>query len=194
MNIYIPRHIREIGVVSKMCELIEKYADSKMYVDNTSSSFNNYYYYLKADPINRFLHFCIPESDWIENEDQHPGQEYESVISYLSRLFYSVKGTYQVLEYMNKYLNLGMTYTYTVKTLDLTISEVTLSDIDEKIYYNALMDFLKALLYFDSAVITIDLVKLQLSNTLRNYTGAHIVTYKEYTTVKYPDPDEDQQQ
>lgn len=185
MNIYIPKHIRNIGVVSKMCELIEKYADSKMYVDNTSNSFNNYYYYLKTDPVNRYLHFCIPESDWIENEEQHPGQEYESVISYLSRMFYSVKGTFQVLEYMKKYLNLEMTYNYTVKNLSITISEVTLSDIDEGIYYNALMDFLKALLYFDSAVITINLINLQLSNTLRNYTGVHIVTYKEYTTVNY---------
>lgn len=184
MNIYIPKHIRRIGVVSKMCELIERYSKSGMYVDNTLDSFNNYYYYLNTDPVNRFLHICIPESEWAE---EHESEEYESCISYLSRLFYSVKGTFQVLDYMKSYLGLEFEgpIVYTVKTLKFTIKEVTLTEIDEKIYYDALLDFLKALLYFQKAEIKIELIKLHLGNTLHNFTGAHIITYKEYTTVRY---------
>lgn len=183
MNIYIPKHIRKIGVVSKMCELIEKYAESGMYVDNTLDSFNNYYYYLKTDPVNRFLHFCISETTW---NDEHSGEDYESCISYLSRIFYSVKGTYQVLEYMKKYLGLEITdIIYTVNTLRFTIKEITLTEIDERVFYNALIDFLNALLYFRKAEIKIELINLHLGNSLHNFTGACIVTYKEYTTVRY---------
>ena len=185
MNIYIPKHIRRIEVVSKMCELIELYSSNPdLYLDPTAS-FNDYYYYLNTDPVNRFLHICIPESTWNEN-DQHSTEDYESCISYLSRLFYSVKGTYQVLEYMKSYLGLEFTEcVYTVKTLKLTIKEVTLTEIDEKIYYDALVDFLSALLYFGEVEIRIELIKLHLGNSLHNYTGACIVTYKEYTTVRY---------
>lgn len=184
MNIYIPKHIKKIGVVDKMCELIDKYSSSNMYVDNTAiNSFNDYYYYLKADPVNRFIHFCIPESKWIEEGNT---EDYDSVIQYISRMFYSVKGTYQVLEYMKKYLKLDMRdVVYTVRLLRFTIESVTLSDIDEAIYYSALIDFLEALLYFANVDIKINIINLELSNTLRNYIGVHITTYKEYTAVRY---------
>ena len=182
MNIYIPKHIRKIGVVSKMCELIELYSSNPdLYLDPTTS-FNDYYYYLKTDPVNRFLHICIPESTWTE---LHPIEDYESCISYLSRLFYSVKGTIQALEYIKSYLGLEMTYKYTVESLKITIKEITLTEIDEKIYYDALIDFLNALLYFRKVEIKIELIKLHLGNSLHNYTGSCIVTYKDYTTVRY---------
>lgn len=166
-----------------MCQLIEAYTKEGKYVDNTIDTFNNYYYYLNTDPVNKFLHFCILESDWSKD---HPNEDYESVISYVSRLFYSVKGTCKVFEFMKKYLNLKITdIVYTVQNLSFTIEEIELSDIDEKVFYDSLIDFLEALLYFGKADIKIELIKLKLSNTLHNYTGANIVTYKEYTTVEY---------
>ena len=180
MNIYIPKHIRAIGVVDKMCKLIEGYSE---YQPDTEGAFENYYYYLKSDPVIRFLNICIPESEFIKD---HPSEEYESVIAYISRLFYSVKGTYKVFDFMKKYLGLEIyDIKYTVKFLGFTIKEITLVDIDENIYYQALLDFLKALLYFMDSKIKIDVINLWLSNTLRNYIGANIVTYKEYTTVNY---------
>ena len=61
MNIYIPKHIREIGVVDTMCDLIGDYADpEKGYSLDPTTAFNNYYYYLNTDPVNRFLHFVYP--------------------------------------------------------------------------------------------------------------------------------------
>ena len=164
MIIYIPKHIRNIGVVNTMCELIEGYNGSVY-----ESNFNNYYYYLNTDPVNRFLHICISESD-IGNEEK-----YNNVINYISKLFYSVKGTLKVFDFMKKYLGLRIkddNIFYNVRELRFTIEEVTLSEIDENIYYEALIDFLEALLYFGSASITIDLINLNISNTLKNYTGA----------------------
>ena len=185
MKIYIPKHIRNIEVVEKMCELIEAYSNSS-YSDNTLDSFNNYYYYLNTDPVVKFLHFCILRSEWEENQDPDNSQNYDSAISYIARLFYSVKGTYQVFDYMEKYLGLHITdIVYTVKILSFTIPEITLSDVDEKVWYDSLLDFLNTLLYFDTLRIKIELINLHISNTLRNYIGANSVTYKEYTTVRY---------
>lgn len=186
MNIYIPKHIRKIGVVSKMCELIELYSNNPDLQLDPTTSFNDYYYYLNTDPVNRFLHICIPESTWNDG-DKHKDEDYESCISYLSRLFYSVKGTDQVLDFMSKYLGIEFVEKpkYTVELLKFTIKEVTLTEIDEKIYYDSLIDFLNALLYFRKVDIKIELIKLHLGNSLHNYTGSCIVTYKDYTTVRY---------
>ena len=182
MKIYIPKHIEKIGVVKKMCDLLRAYVNSDYYV-NMEDSFNDYYYYLNADPVKKFLHFCIKDTDW---QSTHPDESYESVINYVSRLFYSIKGTYKVFEFMNKYLGFEITdIVYTVKNLSFTIKEVTLVDIDEKVFYDALIDFLEALLYFDKVDIRIELINLWISNKLTNYTGANIVTYKDYTTVNY---------
>lgn len=183
MNIYIPKHIRNIGVVGKMCDLIEAYNNSGMYVDDTGNSFEDYYYYLKTDPIIKFLHFCISKDDWQNN---HPNEEYESVILYISRLFYSVEGTCKVFDFMKKYLGFEITdIKYTVKTLSFRIKSIKLVDIDENVFYNSLLEFLNTLLYFNDLDIKIDNIDLWLSNTLRNYIGENTTTYKEYTTVRY---------
>lgn len=183
MNIFIPKHIEKIGVVNKMCELIKAYTESPYYI-NVEDSFNNYYYYLNTDPVKKFLHLCIKDNTtW---EEKHPNEDFESVINYITRLFYSVKGTCKVFEFIKKYLDFEITdIVYTVKNLSFTIREVTLIDIDEKIFYDSFIEFLSTLLYFDKINIRIELINLWISNKLTNYTGANIVTYKDYTTVNY---------
>ena len=83
MKIHVPIHLRKIEVIDQMCKMIEEYGEN-FYID-TTDSFENYYYYLKLDPVKRFLNLCISRSDL------YSGQDYEVVINYLSRLFYSVK-------------------------------------------------------------------------------------------------------
>lgn len=181
MNIYIPKHLRKLKVVDDMCKLIQGYADSD-YSKETSASFDDYFYYLKVDPVKRFLYFCI--DSWSNNEGRE--ENYESVIKYISKLFYSVKGTVKVLEYMQRYLNLEITnIIYSVEVLSFTIKEVNLVDIDEKIFYDSLIAFLEALLYFKSVDIRVELINLHLSNELNNYVGAGIITYKECNPVQY---------
>ena len=180
MNLYIPKHLRKLKIIDDMCRLIQGYVDDGLLEDRTTA-FDNYYYYLKVDPVKRFLHFCI--NSW---EDGSREENYESVIKYLSKLFYSVKGTVRVLEYMQRYLNLKITnIIYTVEVLSLTIEEVTLEDIDEKIFYDALIDFLEALLYFKHVNVRIELIKLHLSNELNNFVGSGIITYEEYKPIQY---------
>ena len=180
MKLYIPKHLRKLKIIDDMCKLIQGYVDEGMLEDRTTA-FDNYHYYLKVDPVKRFLHMCINRWD-----DEDREENYESVITYLSKLFYSVKGTVKVLDYMKRYLNLNIIEsTYTVEVLILTIEEVTLVDIDEKIFYEALIDFLKALLYFKNITITVELINLHISNELSNYLGTGVVTYEEYRPNLY---------
>ena len=168
-----------------MCKLIQEYVNSGKLEDRTTA-FDNYYYYLKVDPVKRFLHFCIDK--W---EDGEREESYESVITYLSKLFYSVKGTVKVLDYMRRYLNLNIIeLIYTVEELSFTIEVVNLVNIDEKIFYDALVDFLKALLYFKNLNIKIELINLNISNELYNYLGTGVVTYEEFRPEVYIEGEE----
>lgn len=189
MNLYIPKHLRNLKIIDNMCQMIQDYADN--YIVDREEAFDNYYYYLKVDPVKRFLHFCI--NKWDEDDEEHKDENYDSVIKYISKLFYSVKGTVKVLEYMKRYLNLKITnLIYSVEVLSFTIEEVTLTDIDEKIYYDALIDFLNALLYFKSVNIRIELIKLNLSNELKNYIGKGVITYEEYKPIQYTEEIEEE--
>jgi hypothetical protein len=181
MNLYIPKHLRRLRIIDNMCRLIQVYSDD--YLEDRTTAFDNYRYYLKIDPVKRFLHFCI--NSWEDNSNGE-NENYESVIKYLSKLFYSVKGTIKVLEYMKRYLNLKITReTYSIQVLSFTLEEVTLTDIDEKIFYDALLDFLEALLYFKTADIKIELIKLYISNEPNNCIGTGIITYEEYKPTQY---------
>lgn len=179
MNLYIPKHLRKLKIIDNMCNMIQEYVDEGLLEDRTTA-FDNYYYYLKVDPVQKFLRICI--NSW----DDERKENYDSVIKYLSKLFYSVKGTVKVLEYMKHYLNMKITNEiYSVQILSFTIEEVTLTDIDEKIFHDALIDFLNALLYFKSVTIRIELIKLNLSNSLNNYIGAGTITYEEFNPIQY---------
>ena len=57
MKIHVPIHLRKIEVIDQMCKMIEEYGEN-FYID-TTDSFENYYYYLKLDPVKRFLNLCI---------------------------------------------------------------------------------------------------------------------------------------
>lgn len=184
MNIYIPKHIKNIPVVSKMCDLINAYNNSGMYYDsNSQDPYNDYYYYLKTDPVARFLHFCLHTTNW---EEEHPGEDYESAIYYLSKIFYSSKGTYGLFDLMSRYLGFKIvSVEYNGWRLRLTIDSVTLSDIDEITFFNAFYDFLNALLYFGGCDIDIENINLLISNTLITRIGATLKTYKDFKTIEY---------
>jgi len=177
MKIHVPIHLRKIEVIDQMCKMIEEYGEN-FYID-TTDSFENYYYYLKLDPVKRFLNLCISRSDL------YSGQDYEVVINYLSRLFYSVKGTIKVFEYMRRYLGLNFEgdIIYTTKYIEFKLSDISLTD--EKMFYQYLKEFLDALLYFQELRIIIDAVNLVLSGNINNYVYSGITCYNEITAEIY---------
>lgn len=171
MKVYIPSHLRKIEIIDQMARMIQEY--SNHYYENNYDSFDDYYYSLKNDPVKKFLNICISEDDISSDQD------YEDVINYLSRLFYSVKGTIKVFDYMKSFLGLKFEgeIIYTTKYIEFTLSEVSLSD--ENLFYESLKDFLDSLLYYQELKTNIGNINLILTGDIDNYVGSNITCYNE---------------
>lgn len=155
MNIYIPRYLRKIKVVDDLCNMLTEYAEfyePGEQVDNI------------VDPVEKFLNVLCRPVD---------GEEID--YKYLSHLFYSVKGTIKVLEYMKELLNLDLTYSYSTKLLQINVDKVELTLVDEGTFRNMFIDFLNALLYFKDLDLSIDVVDMHLTSELPSYTGLGVI-------------------
>lgn len=176
MIVYIPAHLEKLEIVAQLSAMIKGYSD---YYEETKSSFEDYYYMLKTDSVKKFLKVCLKEEDF-----QGSDNEYEEVINYLCRLFYSVKGTIKVFDYMKKYLNLKFQsdIVYTVNSIELKIDTTDTKDIN--LFYNSLKGFLDALLYYQELVMSIGILNLILGGYISSSISKGCLTYKTYTPTK----------
>lgn len=179
MKIYIPDHLKSLKIIEQMDQMIKEYS-SKYYTSN-SDSFNDYYYSLMSDPVKKFVSLCISKDSINESQD------YEEVINYISKLFYSVKGTIKVFDYMKTYLGLVFEgdLVYSTQYIEFKLSDLTLSD--ENLFYESLTDFLDALLYYRELRINIDSIDLDLTGDINNFIGATINKFNEITAIPYED-------
>ena len=97
-------------------------------------------------------------------------------------MFYSVKGTCKVFEYMKNYLDIKfeethkIPYIYTVRRLEINIEKASIDD--ETLYYDAIKGFLDTLLYFEELDLNINKFELNLDERLENYLQLGNVCYK----------------
>ena len=153
MNIYIPKHLRQIEVIDDVCRMLENY--SSTYYEPIT------YPDTIDDPVRKFLALVCDEK----------------FIDYFTRLFYSVKGTIQVLSYMKRFLGYELTYKYSTRLLQLKIEKINLKPVDEGTFRILLTNFLNALLYFKELDLTVDLVNMHLDSKLPGYTGLGVILY-----------------
>ena len=111
-----------------------------------------------VDPVKRFLSVMLINDETAD-------------INYLTRLFYSVKGTIQVLNYLKKYLGLEMSYTYETTCLKLNVERIELDIVDEGTLRVLFTDFLKTLLFFKELDLSVSLVEMHLKSNLPNYVA-----------------------
>lgn len=170
MKIYIPAHLKNLEVINKLSKMITEYSEN--YYEESQESFSDFYSSLNSDPVKKFLSMRITEVP--------EGQSLNNIITYISRLFYSVKGTNKVFDYMKKYLNLNIVgdIIYTTKYIEFTISDIDLTD--ESNFSETLKNFLEALLYFEELRLNIPTVSLNIQGKFDNYFDSKVVTYKKY--------------
>ena len=169
MNVFIPHHLRNIPIIEQLYTMIESYST---YIENQDlGSFDNYYNYLTIDPVKAFVRLNIKESDISKEED------YESVINYITRLFYSVKGTIKVFEFMSKYLKLNLKEDFHYSPRYVKVSFSCINTVNDTIFYKTLEEFLKALLYFSDYETNITTNDLIINDTIESFVGSNIVTY-----------------
>lgn len=177
MRIYIPQHLREVEIIDQLYRMIEAYGQE--YSDTTTNSFGDYQISQTSDPVKKFLEQCIPESSIGENQD------YEEVINYLSKLFYSVKGTIKIFEYMERFLGLNLDGEILYDSQKITINFVDLSVSNEALFYQLLKDFLDALITYTELDTNIGTVNLNIENSFNAYVGGSLRSYQKIEVEPY---------
>lgn len=187
MKIYIPPHIKKLGIVRDLCSMVTKYAE--LNVDAQKGSLDYYYYYktLSYDSVKSFIGICMYYSD-PDNSSRT-----EDNINYLTNLFYAVKGTDKIFDYLTRFLDIKFeNYVYDISTGELYINLdiETYNGIfksDEETFKNSFEKFLKALLYVKNLSINVsikevdNLLSINVENNLDLY---YKVNYHNYTITK----------
>lgn len=161
MKIFIPPHIRKIGVVQDLCSLITGYAELKLNQEKEKDSLDHFYYYktLSYDSVKSFIGICKSYNN------QNDNSIIESEINYITNLFYSVKGTIKVFEYLTRFLDIVLDdYNYDIRTgeLYINLNVDTYNNIfmkDEETFKNSFEKFLKAVLYIKNLSINVSIEK-----------------------------------
>lgn len=161
--------------------MIEEYGMN--YYSETTNNFDDWKYNLGSDPVIRFISRCKPKTETETDE------EYEGKINYLVRMFYSVKGTTLVLEYLRYYLSgklfTGITYEYSPEVLKITMEGLN-SSIDPELFFKEQKEFLDALIYQGTKEEEISgNLKLTIEEKFANHSSANILVYKNITINNY---------
>ena len=171
MLINIPAHLEKLEIISQLSKMIKGYSE---YYKETSNSFDYYYYYYSSDKVKNFIEFCISQSS-ISSEN-----EYSGVVDYLTKLFYSVKGTLKVFDYMKKYLQITFKgdIIYTINEIIIDVDEIT--TIDMSLFIKSMKEFIGVLLYYGELKSSIDTIILLIQGKISSTTATEIIKYKEY--------------
>lgn len=177
MKIYIPQHLREVDIIDQLYRMIEAYG--KEYSNTTNDSFSGYQNYRVDDPVKKFLELCISEDSIGENQD------YDEVIRYLSKLFYSVKGTIKIFDYIATFLGLDLDGDILYDGQTITMNFINLNVPNEALFYESLRNFLDALICYVELNTNIDTVDLTIQSNFINYIGGNLRSYNKITVDPY---------
>lgn len=184
MKVYIPKYLRKIKIIDQLYNIILSYSEV---AQEPGDAFSDYRYRQKTDPVRAFLNSQVPEEVGQDGKVYVKGtdQLYQSVVTYLAELFYEVKGTTKVFDYMTEYLGLGDTgedwYRYSPQRLEITLNTTKISDIAQ--FNQLLTEFLRSLLYFGELSIN-GSIELKVSEELKMYYGANLVSHTRYTITE----------
>ena len=135
-------HLMEVPVIKQMVELYTRYRSS--YSSSGSlGSFKYYYTSQGLDPVRDFV-----ETNLYERIKDIP--DYENIIDYVTAMFYSVKGTLKVFDYMGRFFNDSLEvagdklYNGENLTINLVLENSLYNTVE---FVEGLRDFLSSLLW-----------------------------------------------
>lgn len=207
MKIFIPKHLRNLKLIDDMARMIEEYSKIQSGNSSESYSFRDYYSTLAEDPVSKFIKLNFTEKKFEESIkggvqtfsspiaklgirkatvsplassiNFTPDQKYDEVIRYLTKVFYSVKGTPKVFDYLEKYLIETDKINYDGGTINIEIDTITLED--EGMWSSAFEKFLDSLCYFHTLDLKMDQVTIKIESEINNSVGTIIVCFKEFS-------------
>lgn len=135
-------HLMELPILQQLVKMYEEYQGG--YYEDSESSYQSYYSSSDIDPVRDFVETLVGPT--LEEETE---ADYENVLNYITRMFYSVKGTTKVFDYMERFFpgfKRSGDIIYDGDTLSLAI--VLDSALDNTVEFRtALLEFLQSLLY-----------------------------------------------
>lgn len=188
MNIFIPKYLRErVKIIDQLYNMIRAYYEEYSQTKE-EDSFDQFRFSRRNDYVVRFLDYVIPtkyittevNGETVTVEDKTTR---ETALNYLSKLFYSVKGTYKVLDYLidynilnadenwwnlNNLNNNKVDISYTARSIDVKVDELP-DGLDRELYCDYLEKFLCALLYFEFLTINIGKMSTSMSEKTEVY-------------------------
>lgn len=164
---YIAKNLQQLPIVSKTIDLYKEFR--KLYPNSSNISTEN------VDPVKRFLEYVFQEKKKKEEKMDGEAVESEEVetdpekINYLLANFYSLKGTYQVINLLYQYGILTGTSRVEYKSkkmLKVSLKEDYITDYT--LYSTLLRDFFRELLYYSQLEIEIEEVVINIEIPLKN--------------------------
>lgn len=181
MRIYVKDYLRKIPLLKRMCDIIVAYAAE--YPPENLDSFSGFRDAQSLDDVATFIDYVSPTIGeyrlrFPKLSDGGLAEMRKNNVNYLTALFYSVKGTYKVLDYLTEYDLFHQTpitsrvqeqdttsvISYSARSIVVNINEIP-GFFDRDLFCTYLEKFLSSLLYFESLTINIDSVSVEISDT-----------------------------
>lgn len=203
MKIYIPRYLRKLGMIDEMYQLLSEFSKLTDFSEN-NESFSVYSQISSSDPVYSFLKLVykipvvldngsivrvnlgiekiyddIPEGYTKKKVLSEASEKSSGILNYLTALFYSVKGTFRVFDYLRDYNIIDLVESeikYTVKSISVTVKSI--DGITSSQFCDSFEKFLSALLFFEKLSITIKSNSLSVSDNLLTRINHGNIYYK----------------
>lgn len=171
MKIYIPKHLESLEIIKNLRDLIKGYGANP--IENSNSSTINKF----QDPVKNFISICSN------------GKLDEVMLGYYSNIFYCVKGTGKVFNYLIELIKLcnediEISCTYNMESIKIELSRIPYSN--EVIFRDSLMDFLSNLIYFKEFNLTCsdEVYNLLTIEETRNFNLNFNPSLRSYNIIK----------
>lgn len=188
-KIYIPQHLKKIPIISNFYNLLNAYeTENPMRTVDTYviGNISEVIEQKKEDPVYYFI--------WniVENNYKNFSINYKNnLVTYLTKLFYSVKGTCKVFDFMESKLFLSFSSYPTFENGNLKFQLKKVIDFNENASTNfsqAIKNFLARLLYFKESENTYGTVTITVVETFEYEINSNVIPYKTFTILlKNPD-------
>lgn len=181
-KIFIPQHLKKLPVISDFYKLLDAYE-----TENPLNTINTYLAGNAEEVITRKKEDPVYYFIWYTIEKEYNGVSLgylNNIVTYLTKLFYSVKGTRKVFEYMESRLFLSFSSHPDFEDGNIVFQLDNVAEFSDSASTNfnqALINFLNRLLYFRKSQNTYDTVKIEINETFNYSIQGDLIPYKIFT-------------
>lgn len=186
-NIYIPNHLKKLKIISDFYNMLTTYETEnplRASDDFLVGDIDEVVKVNQGDPVYYFTWCILRDKVLSEGNDE----EYlHNIVTYITKLFYCVKGTMKVFDFMEKYLHLDFAESARFEngnTLVFKLSNISGFSSEFSVNFdNALRKFLSRLIYSSSLGHSYENIELVIEGDLKQTISSNVKVYKIFNVV-----------